>query len=262
MAGLGQHYSSTERKVVAGHCLLNGLYVLLGQRCPLEPRMYCQQRVCEAEGQSFQSKVDWAVEEIGQFKPVPGTHTHVLADSWYHCRKVRRAAHQRGWGGFSGGLKSNRVMRVEYPDGSREWLKLSAYAATLPRHAWTIGTWPSAEGDQRLYAHLVKAWVRKLGPTLLLITCHDLDAPLGDEYGGVFRNSLIVRHVFNTCLQCRVLSRPPSKLLEKPGSGTRLLQRREFPKPCVARACGQRKNGALFKTAGDQTPLLRQPKCC
>ena len=177
MAGLGQHYSSTERKVVTGHCLLNGLYVLLGQRCPLEPRMYCQQRVCEAEGQPFQSKVEWAVEEIGQFEPVPDTHTHVLVDSWYHCRKVRRAAHQRGWD-FSGGLKSNRVMRVECPDGSREWLKLSAYAATLSRDAWTIVTWPSGEGDQQWYAHLVKTWVRKLGPTLLLITCHDLDAPL------------------------------------------------------------------------------------
>ena len=50
MGGLGRHYSATEKKDVSGHGLLSGLYVLLDQRCPLEPRMYCQKRVCEAEG--------------------------------------------------------------------------------------------------------------------------------------------------------------------------------------------------------------------
>jgi hypothetical protein len=29
-----------------------------------------------------------------------------------------------------------------------------------------------------MYAHLVQTWVRKLGPTLLLITCHNPDEPL------------------------------------------------------------------------------------
>ena len=29
-----------------------------------------------------------------------------------------------------------------------------------------------------MYAHLVVTWVRKLGPTLLLVTCHDPDEPL------------------------------------------------------------------------------------
>lgn len=38
--------------------------------------------------------------------------------------------------------------------------------------------WPSEQGGQKMYAHLVQTWVRKLGPTLLLITCHDLAAPL------------------------------------------------------------------------------------
>ena len=177
MGGLGQHYSNTEQKVVTGHCLFSGLYVLLGQRCPLEPQMYCQKSVCEAEGIPFQSKVDMAVTEIAQFEPVPDTRTHVLVDSWYHCRKVRCAAHHRGWD-LSGGLKSNRVMRLIQADGSREWCKLSAYAATLTRDDWCEVIWPSANGGQMLYAHLVPTWVRKLGPTLVLITCHDLDAPL------------------------------------------------------------------------------------
>lgn len=177
MGGLGRHYSNTEKKVVNGHCLFSGLYVLLERRCPLEPRMYCQKRVCEAEGIPFQSKIDMAVEEIARFEPVAGTHTHILVDSWYHCRRVRRAATARGWD-FSGALKSNRVMRLGQEDGSRQWPKLSAYAATLTHADWVEVTWPSANGGQKLYAHLVPTWVRKLGPTLVLITCHDLEAPL------------------------------------------------------------------------------------
>lgn len=177
MGGLGRHYSNTEKKVVNGHCLFSGLYVLLERRCPLEPRMYCQKRVCEAEGIPFQSKIDMAVEEIARFEPVAGTHTHILVDSWYHCRRVRRAATARGWD-FSGALKSNRVMRLSQEAGSRQWPKLSAYAATLTHADWVEVTWPSANGGQKLYAHLVPTWVRKLGPTLVLITCHDLEAPL------------------------------------------------------------------------------------
>jgi hypothetical protein len=29
-----------------------------------------------------------------------------------------------------------------------------------------------------MYAHLVQTWIRKLGPTLVLITCHNPDVPL------------------------------------------------------------------------------------
>ena len=119
MGGPRRHYSNTEQKVVSGHCLFSGLYVLLGQRYPLEPKMYCQKAVCKAEGIPFQSKVDMAVAEIAQFEPVAATHTYVLVDSWYHCRKVRRAVQQRGWD-LSSGLKSNRVMRLIQVDGSRE----------------------------------------------------------------------------------------------------------------------------------------------
>ena len=177
MRGLGRHYSNTEQKVVSGHCLFSGLYVLLGQRCPLQPRMYCQQSVCEQEQQLFQSKVGMAVEQIETFEPVPDTQTHVLIDSWYHCKQVRRAAHQRDWQ-VSGALKSNRVMRLIAQDGSRKWIKLSAYAASLTRADWREVIGPSADGGQKLYAHLMPTWIRKLGPTLVLITCHDLDEPL------------------------------------------------------------------------------------
>jgi hypothetical protein len=177
MGGLGWHFSNTERKMVCGHCLMTGLYVLLGRRCLLQAHLYRQQAVCEAEGEPFQSKVGLAVAEIEQFEPVLGTQTHVLIDSWFHCKRVRRAAQKRSFE-VSGGLKSNRVMRLITADGSREWLPLSTYATRLTREDWEAVDWPSAEGGQKMYAHRVQTWVRKLGPTLLLITCHNPDEPL------------------------------------------------------------------------------------
>jgi hypothetical protein len=177
MGGLGRHYSNTEQRTVSGHCLFTGMYVLLGQRCPLPAQMYRQKSVCQQEGVPFQSKIQMAVSQMEQFEPAAGTNTHVLIDSWYHCRQVRKAAHRRNWD-VSGGVKSNRFMRLTDPDGSQQWLKLSEYAAQLSRENWQEVTWPSDQGGQTLYAHRIVTWVRKLGPTLLLITCHNLDEPL------------------------------------------------------------------------------------
>jgi hypothetical protein len=181
MGGLGKHYSNTDKQVVSGHCFMAGLYVLLGQRCPLKPQLYRQKAICEQEDVVFQSKIDMAIAEIEGFTPVSGTQTHVLVDSWFHCKRLRKATRQRNWD-LSGGLKSNRVMRLINTDGgqngSREWLKLSAYAAQLVKDDWQEVIWPSDQGGQKMYAHLIPTWIRKLGPTLLLITCHDLDEPL------------------------------------------------------------------------------------
>lgn len=177
MAGLGQHFSNSEQRTVTGHCLFTGLYVLLGQRCPLPCQLYRQKAVCQQEGVVFESKIQMATHQIETFEPVVGTQTHVLIDSWYHCRAVRRAAQKRGWE-VSGGLKNNRTLRLIHADGEREWLKLSAYATRLQRSDWQEVTWPSEQGGQKMYAHRVQTWVRKLGPTLVLITCHDLDEPL------------------------------------------------------------------------------------
>jgi hypothetical protein len=160
---------------VTGHCLFTGLYVLLGERCPLSAALYRQRATAMEEGAPFQSKIDLAVQQIETFTPPQTTHTHVLVDSWYHCKQVRKAAQKRGWD-FSGGLKSNRVMRLITDDGQREWLKLSDYAARLTRDDWQEVVWPGEAGGQKVYAHLVKRWIRKLGPTLVLITCHDWDA--------------------------------------------------------------------------------------
>ncbi|GIW00690.1 hypothetical protein [Roseiflexus sp.] len=177
MAGLGQHYSATEKRVVSGRCLFTSLSVLLGRRCPLEPRLYRQKAVCEREGVPFQSKVDLAVAEIEAFEPVPNTHTHVLVDSWSHCRRVRRAAQKRGWN-ISGGLKRNRLMRIRTLAGDRTWVRLSDYAASLGADDWAEATWPSQEGGRKVYVHAMRTWVRKIGPTLAPITRERLSQPL------------------------------------------------------------------------------------
>ena len=177
MGGLGRHYSGTEKGVVQGHDLFTGLYLLLGRRCPLAPRLYRQQAVCEREGVPFQSKVAMAVEAMGQFEPAADTHTHVLVDSWYHCKRVRQAAQQRKWD-ISGGLKSNRKMRLLAADGRRQWPSLAEYAATLGPEDWTEALWPAQGGGHTVFVHAVCTWVRKLGPTLVLITRLSLDDPL------------------------------------------------------------------------------------
>ena len=177
MAGLGRHYASTEKRTVSGHCLFTGLYSLLGRRCPLLPRLYRQQVVCEREGVAFRSKIDLAVETIEQFVSVPDTHTHLLIDTWYHCRAVRRTAQRRGWD-VSGGLKSNRMLRLIADDGTRRWLSLSEYAASLSPQDWHETTWPTQHGSYTVYVHAISSWVRKLGPTHVLLTRLSLDAPL------------------------------------------------------------------------------------
>lgn len=177
MGGLGHHYANSEGRVVAGHCLFTGLYLLLGQRSPLPMQMYRQKAVCRQEKVAFRSKIDMAVAQIEAFESVAGTQTHLLIDSWYHCKRVRKAAQQRGWQ-VSGGLKSNRVMRLIDVEGNREWLPLSAYLARLDAEDWQPVTWPSQQGGRTLYAHLLSTWIRKLGPTLLLITRTSLEAPL------------------------------------------------------------------------------------
>lgn len=69
-------------------------------------------------------------------------------------------------------------MRRIAADNTREWLKLSQYAYGLGLDDWQEVVWPADQGGQKIYAHLTQTRIRKLGPTLLLITCHNLDEPL------------------------------------------------------------------------------------
>ena len=175
--GLGSHYSGTEKKVVNGHSLYQSVYLLEGRQLLLTPRMYRRKVTCEAEGVPFVSKIDMAYEEVTTFEPPPDTHTHLLIDTWYTAKRIWRAARRRGWD-VTGGLRCNRVMRQIEADGTRRWLRVDEYAAGLTVDDLTPVTWPTQEGGKVVYAHLVKTWVRGLGPCQVLIVKPDPDADL------------------------------------------------------------------------------------
>ena len=178
MEGLGRHYSGCEKRKVSGHSLFTALYLVQGRRCPLAPRLYRQQKVCKREGVPFHSKLDMAVSTVQEFEPVPRTHTHVLTDAWYHCYRLRRAVGHRGWD-LSGRLKKNRRMRPG-GDRSKPYVRLDEYVATLTAADWVEANWPSQQGGHQVFVHAVSTWVRKLGPTLVLITRLRRDEPLSE----------------------------------------------------------------------------------
>src|SRR5437667_10947700 len=118
MQGIGRHYSTTAGTHVRGHALVQGLYVLLGRRCPLAPQLYQQQAVCQSDGVPFASKIELMEARIRSFEPVAGTVTHVLLDTWYSAKCLWRAARERGFL-ITTGLKSNRLLRVEDPSAPK-----------------------------------------------------------------------------------------------------------------------------------------------
>lgn len=181
MGGLGYHYSSTAEKTVKGHCLVQGLYVLLGRRCPLAPQMYRTKAVCEQEAQTgqgpFQSKIDLMNALIADFEPVAGTQTHVLLDSWYTAKKIWKTAHQRGFF-ITSGLKSNRHLRIEDPQSPKEWSwqQVDAYAAQLSDADFSRVQWPNGSGEERwVYAHVVSTRVKKLYRCQVILVRETLD---------------------------------------------------------------------------------------
>jgi DDE superfamily endonuclease len=180
MAGLGRHYSTTAGTQVQGHSLVQGLYVLLGRRCPLAPQLYQPQAVCQAAGVPFRSKLDLLVEEVQTFAPVAGTRTHVLADSWYGAKRLWRAARERGFL-ITTGLKANRSLRLPDPAEPRgwRWQRLDDYAAGLSADDFTLLDWPrqSEEEPRQVYVHVVSTRVRTLYRCQVVIARPALDAP-------------------------------------------------------------------------------------
>jgi hypothetical protein len=179
MEGQGWHYSSSDKRSMPGHSLFQSVYCLLGRQLPLTPRLYRQKAVCEQEAVPFQSKIDLAVSEIENFDPPPDTHTHVLVDSWYVAKRVWQAVRQRGWD-FTGGLKSNRHLRITLADGQRLWLRVDQYAAGLTPDDFQPVCWPSQDGGRLVYGHLIRTRIKKLGACQVLIVRFAADAPLSE----------------------------------------------------------------------------------
>ncbi len=161
MEGLGQHHSTTEGKRIPGHSMVQSLYVLLGRRCPLAPQLYRQQRVCEAEGVPFASKIDLMEAIIRTFEPVAGTLTHVLLDTWYSAKRLWRAAREREFL-ITTGIKSNRWLAVADPSTPKgwKWQRLSEYTAQLSASDYVELTWP--KGEKTFYVHVITTRVRSL----------------------------------------------------------------------------------------------------
>ncbi len=170
MGGLGRHYSGMEKKRVSGHSLVQGLYLLLGRRCPLAPQMYRQRAVCEAEGVPFASKIDLMAGFISNFEPVPGTTTHVLLDCWYSCKRLWQHARQRGFL-ITSGLKSNRSLRIDDPATPKgwRWQRLDEYAASLAAGDWQQVRWPAQGQNRWVYVHVVSTRIKKLYRCQLVI---------------------------------------------------------------------------------------------
>jgi len=179
MGGLGTHHSTSHETGVTGHSLMQCLYVLLGRRCPLLPQMYRQKAVCEREGVPFQSKVDMLETTIREFKPVPNTQTHVLVDSWFGCKRIWKAARDRGFL-ITSGLKCNRSLRIADPqaESGKCWQKLQDYAADLSPDQYHKMHWPSQDEPREVYVHVVRTRVRKLYTCQLVIARYSLDCPL------------------------------------------------------------------------------------
>jgi hypothetical protein len=173
MGGAGRHFSSTAEKTVSGHCLVQALYVLLGRQCILEPKMYCQKAVCEAENRPFSSKITMMMDIIADFVPVPGTQTHVLLDSWFTAKKLWRVVRERGFL-ITCGIRSNRFLRVadDSPTGWH-WQRLSDYARQLTAADFTLVDWP--RNDRQVYVHIVDTRIRKLYRCQLICIREKLD---------------------------------------------------------------------------------------
>jgi hypothetical protein len=180
MAGLGKHYSTTAGTQVVGHSLVQGMYMVQGRHCPLEPHLYRQQAVCATEQVPFQSKIDLIDTLIATFQPLPGTTTHVLLDSWYAAKRLWKTARGRGFQ-ISTGLKSNRMLRIADPDAPNgwRWAGLTEYAARLTEADYQRVTWPSQEAMPRqVWVHVVQTRVKKLYRCQVLLVKETLEAPV------------------------------------------------------------------------------------
>ena len=179
MQGLGKHHATTHEQRVVGQSLVAGLYVLLGRRCPLAPRLYRQQKVCEKEEMAFQSKIDVMERLIRTFEPVAGTVTHVLLDSWYSAKGLWKTARERGFL-ITTGIKSNRSLRIvdESQPHGWQWQELREYAASLQVEDYVQLSWPRGQEPETVYVHVISTRVRKLYCCQVIIIRRSLQEPL------------------------------------------------------------------------------------
>lgn len=178
MQGLGRHHDSKLNQRVTGHSLVQGLYVLLGQHFPLQPRLYRQHVTCLKEGVDFQSKIALMIDLIMQFDPPQGTRTHVLLDSWYSAKAIWKAARERGFL-ITTALKRNRSVRIadETCEQGWTWQSLPDYAQSLPASAFVPCTWPR-NPEHQVWVHVLTSSVKSLYRCQLVLIRQHPDDPV------------------------------------------------------------------------------------
>jgi hypothetical protein len=162
MAGLRRHYSTTERRVVVGHSLVQALYVVAGQCCLLAPHLYRQKATCVAAKEPFHSKVDLMEATIRTFWPLADTRTHVLLDAWCSVKSIWKAARDRGFT-ITTGLRSNRAIRVTDSAAVGGWRRvdLAGSSAGLSESDYQAVDCPHQDGfGRKVWVHRVTAGVR------------------------------------------------------------------------------------------------------
>lgn len=178
MQGLGKHYSTTQKKPVIGHSLVQCLYMVVSRSCPLEPLIYRQEKTARKEGIPFISKIDLMIQQIQNFTSPLGTVTHVLLDSWYSAKKIWKAARDRGFQ-ITTGVRCNRSLRIPCADDPKgwKWQKLSEYVASLPKSAYQLCSKPR-NPEQKVWVHVIDTRIKKLYRCKIIIVRQDLDDPI------------------------------------------------------------------------------------
>jgi SRSO17 transposase len=134
MEGVDYHYSHSSGTTVLGHVWVTGHLVVLGQSYPVRWKLYQRRATCDAMGIPFASKPELAAAILQGFKPLPGTQTYVLTDSWYPSRGLLNLCDEQGFHLISA-VKSDRKFKT-----ARHDLQVKEWAQALPKRAFDFVT--------------------------------------------------------------------------------------------------------------------------
>jgi SRSO17 transposase len=134
MEGVDYHYSHSAGRTVLAHVWVTGQLVVLGQSYPVGWRLYQRRAMCEASDIPFASKPELARTILREFKPLPGTQTYVLTDSWYPSQDLLNLCQERGFHLISA-VKSDRKFKTAGHN-----LQVKQWAQILPKRAFDLVT--------------------------------------------------------------------------------------------------------------------------
>jgi len=134
MDGVDYHYSHSAGQTVWGHVWVTGHLVVLGQSYPIGWKLYQRRVTCEASGIPFASKPELAEAILRAFKPLPGTQTYVLTDSWYPSQDLLNLCAECGFYLISA-VKSNRKFKTTSHN-----LQVKQWPQKLPKRAFDLVT--------------------------------------------------------------------------------------------------------------------------